>query len=96
MVHSGRFNVHGVAFPTRAIPPEIRREGSNMSASERTEALEVNQRAWREALLEVEQARIDYAKLTDDSDVDDGAIGRRWLRLWRAERRRDELIKQSD
>jgi hypothetical protein len=67
-----------------------------MSASERTEALEVNQRAWREALLEVERARIDYAKLTDDSDADDGATGRRWLRLWRAERRRDELIKQSD
>jgi hypothetical protein len=67
-----------------------------MSASERTEALEVNQRAWREALLEVERARIDYAKLTDNSDADDSAIGRRWLRLWRAERRRDELIKQSD
>ena len=64
-----------------------------MSASERTDALEVNQRAWREALMEVEQARMEYAKLTDESD---GAIGRHWLRLWRAERRRDELIKSSD
>ena len=67
-----------------------------MSASERIDALEGNQRAWREALMEVEQARMEYAKLTDESDADGRAVGRRWLRLWRAERRRDELVKGSD
>jgi hypothetical protein len=67
-----------------------------MSASERTNATEGDRRAWGEALLEVEQARVAYAKLVDGSDADDGAVGRRWLRLWRAERRRDELMRKPD
>jgi hypothetical protein len=67
-----------------------------MSAPERTDAPWGNQRAWREALLEVEEARLEYAKLADDGAGDDRAVGRRWLRLWRAERRRDELIRTSD
>jgi hypothetical protein len=67
-----------------------------MSAPERMNAIEGNERAWREVVLEVEEARLEYAKLADESDADDGAIGRRWLRLWRAERRRDELVRKSD
>jgi hypothetical protein len=55
-----------------------------------------HRREWREVLMEVERARVEYAKVADDSNTDDLAVGRRWLRLWRAERRRDELIKTSE
>jgi hypothetical protein len=66
-----------------------------MSTSRRTEVPATGERAWREALVEVEQARLEYAKHADASDEDDRAVGRRWLRLWQAERRRDELIKST-
>lgn len=54
------------------------------------------ERDWREALIEVERARVEYAEQVDAADEDDRAVGRRWLRLWRAERRRDELVRRSD
>jgi hypothetical protein len=66
-----------------------------MSESERTDVPEPGDREWRETLVEVERARIDYAKDSGTDDEDDRAVGRKWLRLWRAERHRDELIKKS-
>ena len=37
---------------------------------------------WREALIEVERARIEYAAHAAAGEEDDRAVGRRWLRLW--------------
>ncbi len=51
--------------------------------------------AWRKAILEVEQARHAYAAGLRSGFSDERAIGKLWLRLWRAERCRDELMKQS-
>jgi hypothetical protein len=48
-------------------------------------------RAWCEALLEVEYARIAYLQQLRLPDPDERELDRLWLRLWRAERRRDEL-----
>jgi hypothetical protein len=67
-----------------------------MSTSDRIGSPDGGKREWRDAAVEVELARVEYAKHADASDEDDSAVGRRWLRLWRAERRRDELIKTSD
>jgi len=53
----------------------------------------LGEQEWREALMEVEQARMEYAKHVDTTDEDGNLAGRRWLRLWRAERRRDELMR---
>lgn len=57
------------------------------------EGADAKAHAWREAVVEVERARQEYAaslKATDDPTV-----ARLWLRLWRAERRRDQLVKAS-
>jgi hypothetical protein len=48
-------------------------------------------RAWSEALLEVEYARVAYLQQLRQLDRDERELDRLWLRLWRAERRRDEL-----
>ena len=48
---------------------------------------------WRAALMEVEQARQQYARVLAAADSRDSEVDIVWLRLWRAERRRDELIK---
>jgi hypothetical protein len=67
-----------------------------MTTSQRIGGPEGGEQDWRDAVVEVERARVEYAKHADASDEDDRTVGRRWLRLWRAERRRDELIKTSD
>ena len=54
------------------------------------------EREWREALLEAETLRQEYEQYLGDadgvSDANERAIGR----LWRAERRREELLRRSD
>jgi hypothetical protein len=67
-----------------------------MSTPEKVGRTDAGEHDWREALIEVERARIEYADHADAADEDDHAMGRRWLRLWRAERRRDDLIRMSD
>jgi hypothetical protein len=54
------------------------------------------ERAWREALLEVEYARIAYLQQLRLPDRDERELDRLWLRLWRAERRRDELYRLAE
>jgi hypothetical protein len=54
-----------------------------------------NDRHWREALVEVEHARQAYVEHLKASDDETAEIDRLWLRLWRAERRRDELMKDD-
>jgi hypothetical protein len=48
---------------------------------------------WRSAPLEVERARQQYARALAAVDGGEAEVDIMWLRLWRAERRRDELVK---
>jgi hypothetical protein len=48
---------------------------------------------WLQVMIEVERAWQAYAECVRSKGMDDPAIGRLWLRLWRAERKRDELIR---
>ncbi len=50
---------------------------------------------WSAAVLEVERARQAYVERLRSAENDDPAIGRLWLRLWRAERKRDRLIRSQ-
>ena len=74
--------------------------GVAMSATPGKQANSASERDWRETLVEIEKSREEYERrinTTDDaSEAEEHAIGRLWLRLWRAERRRDELLKNSD
>lgn len=56
------------------------------------------EREWRDALVEVETLRQQYEQRVGEveGDTDERAIGRLWLRLWQAERRRDELLRRAD
>jgi hypothetical protein len=58
----------------------------------------VNASEWRQVVIEVETLRQEYARRlsADESEHDERAINQLWLRLWRAERRRDELLKESE
>lgn len=55
-------------------------------------------REWRDALVQVENLRQEYEQRVREaeSDIDERGIGRLWLRLWNAERRRDELLRRMD
>ncbi len=65
-----------------------------MPSSQTHAAMDARAPEWRAAVVEVEQARLQYARILAEPDCEDGEVDRVWLRLWRAERRRDELIKQ--
>jgi hypothetical protein len=52
--------------------------------------------AWKQALVQAERARQDYTECLRATDGDDPGLGRLWLRLWLAERRRDELLRQLE
>lgn len=47
---------------------------------------------WREAVLSLARAQRAYAEVIATPDAPDALVNRAWLRLWRAERRRDELL----
>jgi hypothetical protein len=51
---------------------------------------------WRAAVVEVEAAHQEYVRLLMSATVDDPQFDRAWLRLWRAERRRDTLLRHLD
>jgi len=52
--------------------------------------------AWKAALVQAEYARRDYAQCLRAADRDESELGRLWLRLWLAERRRDELFRRLE
>jgi hypothetical protein len=57
--------------------------------------MEIEQRSeseWREAVIDLARAQRAYAEITATPDVPDILVNRAWLWLWRAERRRDELL----
>jgi hypothetical protein len=73
--------------------------GCDSGASTALEALmspmETEQRSefeWREAVIDLARAQRAYAEITATPDVPDILVNRVWLWLWRAERRRDELL----
>lgn len=47
---------------------------------------------WREAILDLARAQCAYAEVVANPEVPDALVDRVWLWLWRAERRRDELL----
>ena len=51
---------------------------------------------WRAAVIEVEAAHELYVRLLMSATVDDPDFDRASLRLWRAERRRDTLLRHLD
>jgi hypothetical protein len=55
-----------------------------------------NESDWRTTLIEIERARREYEALLRTHENNERAIGRLWLRLWRAERRRDELLRSAE
>jgi hypothetical protein len=52
--------------------------------------------AWSEALVQAEYARRDYAQCLRAPERDESELRRLWLRLWFAERRREELFRRLD
>lgn len=58
----------------------------------RTMEIEPNDLEWREAILELARAQRAYEEITASPDAPDILVDRVWLWLWRAERRRDELL----
>jgi hypothetical protein len=59
-------------------PPEAHREAPDFE--------------WRDAVLDLARAQRAYAEVMADPDVPEALVNRVWLWLWRAERRRDELL----
>ena len=47
---------------------------------------------WRAAIVDLARAQRAYAEITASPDAPDILVDRAWLWLWRAERRRDELL----
>jgi hypothetical protein len=50
---------------------------------------------WREAVIDLARAQRAYAEIMATPDAPDVLVNRVWLRLWRAERRRDELLSMQ-
>jgi len=67
-----------------------------MSASPQTEVEANVEGEWLAALVQVEHARQDYAQYLRAADREESEVGRLWLHLWLAERRRDELFRRLD
>jgi hypothetical protein len=47
---------------------------------------------WRQAMVDLARAQRAYAEIMATPDAPDAVVNQAWLRLWRAERRRDELL----
>lgn len=67
-----------------------------MSATPRADGNDYVEAQWRAAVVQVEHARQDYAQCLRAADPDESELGRLWLRLWLAERHRDELFRRLD
>ena len=73
---------------------EIVAQGGLMDSDQALDGVDGGSPEWRAALIEVEEARKQYARVLSAAGSVDSEVDNVWLRLWRAERRRDELIKQ--
>ena len=52
--------------------------------------------SWRQTLVEIEALRQRYDELNRTGGASEAELDLLWLRLWLAERRRDELLKGSE
>ncbi len=50
---------------------------------------------WRHAMLELSRAQSAYDDVVASPEVPEKVVNQLWLRLWRAERRRDELLERG-
>ncbi len=57
---------------------------------------ETHEHQWRQTLVEIEVLRQKYAELARSENVNDSELNLLWLRLWQAERRRDEILRSSE
>jgi hypothetical protein len=64
-----------------------------MADSSQTESPCAVEQQWRAAIVEVERVRSEYIEQLRSTDGGESESGRLWLRLWNAERRRDELFR---
>jgi hypothetical protein len=64
-----------------------------MSDSPQRESPGAVEQQWRAAIVEVERVRREYIEQLRTTDGGESESGRLWLRLWNAERRRDELFR---
>jgi hypothetical protein len=64
-----------------------------MASIQPEEVMDGDSPEWRAVLLEVERARQQYARALAADESGEADVDILWLRLWRAERRRDELVK---
>ena len=53
---------------------------------------EASELEWRDAVLDLARAQRAYAEILAEPDVPETLVNRVWLWLWKAERRRDELL----
>lgn len=67
-----------------------------MPATLQSDSRDASERQWGEAVVDVEYARQDYLEHLRRVHRDEAELNRLWLRLWKAERRRDELFKTID
>jgi hypothetical protein len=71
----------------------VSQEGvDRMSEVQRDESFGVLEREWRRAVVEVERARQKYLRCLEATDAGESRFRQAWLHLYRAERRRDELL----
>lgn len=74
-----------------------RQEDIDMSTTPRADSDDDYVEAqWRAAVVQAEHARQEYAQHLRAADRDESELGRLWVRLWLAERRRDELFRRLD
>jgi hypothetical protein len=67
-----------------------------MNATSHRRAAAPDDTPWRDAVVEVEAAQQEYVRLLMSATIDDPQFDRAWLRLWRAERRRDTLLRHLE
>ena len=67
-----------------------------MSPTPRRADIENVEAEWHAALIHAERLRQEYSHRLAASDTEEPDLERLWLRLWIAERRREELFRAID
>jgi hypothetical protein len=68
----------------------------DMSPTPRSADTENIEAEWRAALIQAERLRQEYSHHLGASDTEEPDLERLWLKLWTAERRREELFRAID
>lgn len=73
-----------------------RRGETVLEASSESPTAAALEQDWRDAVIEIARAREAISAQSADAELDEATSNRLWLRLWRAERRRDELLQRFE